>query len=123
MERRRPTVVASHANPGPRLELTLNAPADGTYNITGYFTRAKDYAKMQASIAGKTTGPEIDLYAPEVTPSGPLSLGQATLTQGQQQTDFHHHRQKRAFHKLSCWIGCACPETLKTGEEMNKIYK
>ena len=73
----RPTEV------GATLELTLNAPADGTYNLTGYFTKAKDYGKMQVSIAGKNSGPELDLYAPEVTPSGPLNLGQIALKQGQ----------------------------------------
>ena len=67
---------------GATLELTLAAPADGAYDITGYFTRARDYGKLKFFIDGKAFGPEIDLFAPEVTPVGPLNMGRIALRQG-----------------------------------------
>ena len=73
---------------GATLELTFNAPADGAYDLTGYFTRARDYGAMRVSINGKNREPEIDFYAPEVTPSGPLNLGRCALKQGRNKMVF-----------------------------------
>ncbi len=67
---------------GATATLNLPAPADGSYGVTGYFTRAADYARIQLSLAGQPVGPEIDLYAPNVVPTGAVSLGTVNLKEG-----------------------------------------
>ena len=64
------------------LTLRVPAPAAGTYGVTGYFTRAKDYGKFQFKKGGVNLGPELNLYDTEVVPTGAISLATVTLTVG-----------------------------------------
>ena len=64
------------------LTLQLPAPADGTYELTGYFTKAKDYGTIQLFSGDQALGPMIDLYNADVAPSGPISLGKVMLKKG-----------------------------------------
>ncbi len=67
---------------GAELTIQLPAPADGEYDVTGYFSKAKDYGKIQLSAGGQNIGPGINLYNTEVVPTGPISLGRVTLKKG-----------------------------------------
>ncbi|HLJ54518.1 MAG TPA: glycoside hydrolase family 172 protein [Chthonomonadaceae bacterium] len=64
------------------LTLQLPAPADGTYELIGYFTRAKDYGKIHLFAGDQELSPVVNLYDPEVVPTGPVSFGRVTLKAG-----------------------------------------
>lgn len=68
----------------PGAVLTLNVPvqAAGTYELVGYFTKAKDYGNVQLLQGDTPVGPEVNLYDPDVKPTGPISLGRVTLQPG-----------------------------------------
>jgi hypothetical protein len=67
---------------GATLTLNLPAPADGDYELVGYFTRAKDYAQVEVLQNGTPLGDAVNLYGPEVAPTGPLTLGTVHLRKG-----------------------------------------
>ena len=64
------------------LTLQLPAPADGTYELIGYFTKAKDYAKIQLTSGDQTLDPVVNLYNPDVIATGAISFGKVTLKRG-----------------------------------------
>ena len=72
----RPTAV------GATLTLSLPAPADGEYELVGYFSRAKDYGNIQVLVNDAPAGPVVNLFDPEVKPTGAVSLGKVQLKQG-----------------------------------------
>ncbi len=67
---------------GAVLNINLPASEDGTYEVTGYFTKAKDYGNIQLSLGGNKVGPEINLFDQNVVPTGPVSLGRVMLKKG-----------------------------------------
>ncbi|AHG89674.1 Protein of unknown function DUF2961 [Gemmatirosa kalamazoonensis] len=70
------------ARPGARLTLPLRAPAAGTYELVGRFTRAPDYGDVRLSVNGHTLSPVVHGYAPHVEAMGPVSLGRVPLRAG-----------------------------------------
>ncbi len=60
---------------GDALTLTLPAPAQGEYELVGYFTKAPDYATISVSGGNQANATRIDLFDPRVEPTGPISLG------------------------------------------------
>jgi len=64
------------------LVLDLPAPSSGLYEVTGYFTKAKDYGNIRLTIGETAIGQEINLYDPNVVPTGPINLGRIRLNQG-----------------------------------------
>jgi hypothetical protein len=68
--------------PGATLILLLPAPEEGDYELIGHFTKAKDYATVQITQNGQNIGSEVNLYDPNVVPSGAISLGKITLKKG-----------------------------------------
>jgi hypothetical protein len=68
--------------PGARLTLQLPAPAAGTYELVGYFTRATDYGDVRLSVNGATLSPVVRGYSPTVRPTGPVSFGRVRLRAG-----------------------------------------
>jgi hypothetical protein len=72
----RPTAV------GATLTIQIPAPAAGKYHLTGYFTRARDYATIRLQQGGQNVGPELNMYSPNVVASGPIPFGEVTLAAG-----------------------------------------
>lgn len=70
------------SRPGARLTLDLRAPAAGTYELVGYFTRAQDYGDVRLSANGRVLSPIVRGYSPTVDPTGPVSFGRASLRAG-----------------------------------------
>ncbi|MBM4034124.1 MAG: DUF2961 domain-containing protein [Planctomycetes bacterium] len=71
------------AKPGDKLTLAFPVPADGSYKLTVQLTKARDYGIVQLSLDGQKLGGPIDLYNPEVVPTGPLDLGTHELKAGE----------------------------------------
>lgn len=67
---------------GARLTLPLRAPAAGTYELVGYFTRAQDYGDVRVSVNGRALSPIVRGYSPTVEPTGPISFGRVPLRAG-----------------------------------------
>ncbi|MBV9866334.1 MAG: DUF2961 domain-containing protein [Abitibacteriaceae bacterium] len=67
---------------GDTLNFNLPAPADGTYDITAYFTKARDYGNVAIFQDGREILPLVNLYDPNVVPSGPVAINNVTLKQG-----------------------------------------
>jgi hypothetical protein len=72
----------SGAKPGDRLELTINVPREGRYNIAGALTKARDYATVQIDLDDTPLSAPIDLYSPQVTTTGELLCGPRKLSAG-----------------------------------------
>jgi hypothetical protein len=70
------------AKPGDKLTLPIAAPADGEYELVGFFTRAGDYGIFRTSLNGQAIGTLIDGYSEKVEPTGPVSFGQIQLKKG-----------------------------------------
>lgn len=69
---------------GPDATLTLNIPIEtaGRYNVTAYLTRASDYGKIIVSLNGVEFNAELDLYAKNVEPTGPMPIGELKIPAG-----------------------------------------
>lgn len=67
---------------GATLEVPVPAPEAGEYEVIVHFTKAPDYGEVQARYEGRDLGPEVNLYAPSVQVSGPVSLGRVRLDKG-----------------------------------------
>jgi hypothetical protein len=63
------------AKPGDRLELALGVKNEGAYKLTAQFTKALDYGIIQVYLDDKKLKGPIDLYNPDVAPTGPIDLG------------------------------------------------
>lgn len=70
------------ARPGDRLTLPIDAPAAGSYELIGFFTRAPDYGIVRLLMNGRQLGPLMDGYARRVESTGPLPFGSVELRQG-----------------------------------------
>jgi hypothetical protein len=71
------------AKPGDRLELEIDVPTAGEYDVQAVFTMARDYAVIQPSLDGEKLGNAIDLYNfPDVITTGVLTLGKRKLAAG-----------------------------------------
>jgi len=72
------------AKPGDKLELILETEKEGTYKLVGELTKARDYGIIQFSVNGVKVGGAIDLYNPEVIPTGAIEIGTVALKAGKQ---------------------------------------
>jgi hypothetical protein len=71
------------AKPGDKLELALPVAKEGQYKLSVQLTKARDYGVVQLHLDGEKLGPPIDLFDPEVVPTGVLNLGTHSLTAGE----------------------------------------
>ena len=73
----------SGAKPGDRLELELDVPQPGEYELMGVLTMARDYGIVQLYLDDEKLGGPVDLYNyPDVVTTGELRLGQRQLAAG-----------------------------------------
>jgi len=63
--------------------LRLPAPEDGKYTISGRFTQAVDYGKIQFIVNGKEVGEPVDLFTPLWVVPVDLVVGVAELKKGE----------------------------------------
>ncbi|MDQ4079549.1 MAG: DUF2961 domain-containing protein [Gemmatimonadota bacterium] len=70
------------SRPGARLTLPLPAPAAGTYELIGYFTRAQDYGDVRLTVNSRIRSPIVRGYSPTVESTGPISFGRVSLRAG-----------------------------------------
>jgi len=73
----------THAKPGDKMDVAFEVKKGGTYRVDVTLTKARDYAIVQLSIDGKKAGEPIDLYNPDVIPTGPVTLGTFQLDQAE----------------------------------------
>ncbi len=71
------------AKTGDELKIAISAETPGDYEVFLGLTQARDYGIFEVAINGTTIGEPIDLFNPEVVSTGPVSLGIATLSAGQ----------------------------------------
>jgi len=76
------------AKPGDRLDLSVPVGKAGVYQLNLQLTKARDYGIVQLSLDGKKLGDPIDLYNPEVIPTGELALGSHDLPAGDHTLSF-----------------------------------
>lgn len=69
--------------PGNKLELAIPVKEAGKYKLTLQMTKARDYGIVQLSLDGEKAGEPIDLYNPNVVPTGVVTLGSHDLSAGQ----------------------------------------
>lgn len=70
------------AKPGDRLSIPLKVEKPGTYELTGFFTRAQDYGIIRILVNDRPQGPLVDGYSENVEPTGPVSFGRVELRSG-----------------------------------------
>ena len=70
------------ARPGARLTLPIRTPRGGTHELTGYFTRARDYGDVRVLLNGRALAPVVRGYSPTVEPTGAISFGRVALRPG-----------------------------------------
>jgi hypothetical protein len=70
------------AAPGDRLTLPIEVTEAGTYELVGFFTRARNYGIVRVHANGKALRPMVDGYSEAVEPSGPISFGTISLEAG-----------------------------------------
>ncbi len=67
---------------GGWVEIGLNVPEDGEYDLVVRYTTSWDYAIVQAALDGQDLGGRFDCFTREVRLSQPLTLGRAKLQAG-----------------------------------------
>ena len=70
------------AKPGDKLELEFKVPQDGTFELSGVLTKARDYATVQLQLDDQPLGEPLDLFSAEVATTGELKLGKHQLSAG-----------------------------------------
>ena len=68
--------------PGDRLALRFEAPAEGRYHVFGYFTMARDYGIHQILINGVAVGEPVDFWNAMVVTADDVDLGVHRLRKG-----------------------------------------
>ena len=76
------------AKPGDQLDLALPVAQAGTYHLSLQLTKARDYGIVQLTLDGEKLGDPIDLYHPQVVPTGAIELGTHQLTAGEHRLGF-----------------------------------
>jgi hypothetical protein len=78
----------SNAQPNSLIGFSIRVAAAGTYMLELYATTAPDYATIQTLVDGNPLGAPVDLYAPEVFPSGEVPIGILDLSAGSHTLSF-----------------------------------
>jgi hypothetical protein len=70
------------SSPNAQVDLELNVPAAGDYDLSIRYTKSWDYAVVQAEFDGREIGPRVDTYAPTVVRNDIVELGRVNLSAG-----------------------------------------
>jgi vacuolar-type H+-ATPase subunit C/Vma6 len=82
------------------IDIAIEIPRAGSYEILVKYTKSWDYANIQAFLDGKPLGPMVDTYAPTVTLGETLTLGKLDLSQGRHVLRFQavgHNAQSKGY--------------------------
>ncbi len=71
------------AKPGDKLMFPVTVGVAGSYGITGFFTRAGDYAIIRLLVDGKQVGNLVDGYSDKIEATGPVYFGKANFKKGE----------------------------------------
>ena len=72
----------TQGKPGDALKVTVPVKKAGNYDFMVALTKARDYGIVELSLDGIKLGGPIDLYDPNVVPTGEISLGIRSLNAG-----------------------------------------
>ncbi|MBM3494602.1 MAG: DUF2961 domain-containing protein, partial [Armatimonadetes bacterium] len=70
------------SSPNASVDIEINIPTAGDYDLAVRYTKSWDYAIIQAELNGKDVGPRTDTYSPEVVLGDTVQLGRANLPAG-----------------------------------------
>ena len=70
------------AKPDDTLSLALPVTAAGEYEVVLAWTKARDYGRVEVLLDGETLGEVVDLYDPNVVPTGDVVQGRCNLEPG-----------------------------------------
>ena len=74
---------------GDLLELRIDIPETGVYDLAGQFTQARDYGIIQVEIDGQPVGRPLDLYTSgKVRTTGPVTIGSLPIPFGKHRLGF-----------------------------------
>ena len=76
---------------GGMLEINLQVPQYGQYELVLFLTKAPDYGMLTFSVNGKQCDKQFEGYAKRVIPSGPISLGKQTFHLGKNRITIKIH--------------------------------
>jgi len=63
---------------------TVAKIAPGNYELVAYLTKGDDYGTFSFAMNGQPLGSTFDAYSTEISPTGPISFGQVTIPDGEQ---------------------------------------
>jgi len=72
----------TRGKPGDKLTVAFPVKADGRHRLVLQLTKARDYGIVQLHLDGQKLGGKIDLYNPQVVPTGALDMGVHELKRG-----------------------------------------
>ena len=75
--------------PTATLSLLMKVETEGEYELIGYFTKAGDYGQFQVFLDEEPLGMPIDLFAAEVSPTGPINISKISLHKGYNRVVIH----------------------------------
>jgi serine/threonine protein kinase/WD40 repeat protein len=73
---------------GGFVDLEIDIPQAGKYQLGIYFTMAPDFGILEVSLGGKQVGSRFDGFSGGVVPSGRIAFGAVQLTRGKHQIRF-----------------------------------
>jgi len=82
------------------IDVALETPQAGNFQIVAKFTKSWDYARIQVFLDGKPLGREADTYAPTVVAGEPMTLGKLDLSAGRHVLRFQaigHHPESKGY--------------------------
>ena len=100
--------------PGSHLDVVLNAPVDGDYSLSGYFTKAGDYGLFRASLNGTRILEDWDGYADSVQRSERIDLGEVFLKAGKNLLRFEVTGKNEASTGYMMGLDCFLLRLLRT---------
>ncbi len=75
-------------SPGDYVTLAFEVPKAGTYNLSAFFLKARDFGIHTVAFDSIMVGQPFDGYSPEVILSGPVGFGRAELSTGRHTITF-----------------------------------